>query len=327
MLTITEVSRSLKVSTRMLRYYEQQGLIRSERREGYAWRVYDEDNVNRLRLLLVLRRLRMPLKSIARILQDCDPHQAIDMLRQRAEEVSAEIRSLEAVRQVLMLFAERIGSAQDMAQRIALLGDEGLLDAVDALGLSNITLKERVIMSDWNQSEEAQWKRLNVRIVQLPPMTVAAFHYIGENCEEHAGAMAEAFIRQSGLYDVKPDSRMLGFNHPTPTQEQPVYGYEYWVSIPEELDVPAPGRKIRIPGGLYAAHAMEFPNFHEWQWLLDWVENSPEWQLEPSPEGPENMFGSLEEHLNWVWAIHHGQMDTGATKKLDLLLPVRKRVG
>ena len=50
MLTITEVTRTHAVSTRMLRYYEQQGLLRSQRREGYAYRVYDEKNIARLRL-------------------------------------------------------------------------------------------------------------------------------------------------------------------------------------------------------------------------------------------------------------------------------------
>ena len=322
MLTITEVSRSLNVSTRMLRYYEQQGLIRSERRADYAWRVYDGENVSRLRLLLMLRRLRVPLKAIAAILDDCDAGQAVEILRQRIGEVEAEMRSLEAIRQVLTLFVERIGAANAHAE---LQGDETLLAAVDALGLSNVTLKERVIMSEINRAENEQWRNLNVRIVHLPPMTVAAFHYVGENCEDHAGALAEDFIRQSRLYDAKPDSRMLGFNHPNPTRENPVYGYEYWVSIPENMAVPAPGVKKSFPGGWYAAHAIEFPNFHEWQWLLDWTEHSPEWQPAPSREGPENMFGSLEEHLNWVWAIQENRMHDGVTKKLDLLLPVRKR--
>lgn len=325
MQTITEVSRSLNVSTRMLRYYEQQGLIRSARREDYAYRVYDEENINRLRILLVLRKLRVPLKSIGQILSGCDAAQAIAVLRERVQEVEDEIRSLEAIRQALTMFVQRIGGAADAAQRVAMLGDDSLLDAVGALGLSNVTLKERVIMSDINHGENERWRSLNVRIVQLPPMTVAVFHYIGPECEDHAGAMAKDFIRSSSLYQRKPDSRMLGFNHPNPTQDNPVYGYEYWVSIPEDMDVPAPGVKKRIPGGLYAAHAMDFPNFHEWQWLLDWVENSPEWRPNPSAAGPEDMFGSLEEHLNWVWAIHHDQMDSGATKKLDLLLPIRRR--
>ncbi|MBR3765124.1 MAG: effector binding domain-containing protein, partial [Clostridia bacterium] len=127
----------------------------------------------------------------------------------------------------------------------------------------------------------------------------------------------------SGLYAVKPDSRVFGFNHPNPTREQPIYGYEYWVTIPEDMEVPAPGVKKRMDGGLYAAHCMEFPNFHEWQWLNDWAENNGEW--EGCFQGPEVMFGLLEEHLNWVYAIAHDCMDNGTTRKLDLLLPIRKK--
>lgn len=329
MTTITEVSRTLNISTRMLRYYEQQGLITSTRRADYAYRIYDEENVNRLRLILVLRKLRVPLKAIAAILSDCDAAEAVRVLQQRVTEVEGEMKSLEAVRQALEMFIERISSAAaqthalNAAQRVALLGDEGLMAAVQALGLSNSTLKEKVIMSELNQAEQEQWRKLNVRIVQLPPMTVAAFHYVGKDCEDHAGAMAEAFIRESGLYQRKPDSRMLGFNHPNPTEEQPVYGYEVWVSIPEDMDVPAPGVKKHFPGGLYAAHSIEFPNFHEWEWLNRWVDNHADWC--GRYEGPEIMFGLLEEHLNWVYAIANDCKDSGITKKLDLLLPVRKK--
>ena len=321
--TITEVSRTLNVSTRMLRYYEQQGLIASSRRADYAYRIYDEENISRLRIILVLRKLRVPLKAIAEILTDCDAAQAVSVLQARVQEIEGEVRSLAAIRDVLRLFVERIGGAADMQRRLALLGDEGILAAVQALGLSNPTLKEKVIMSEINHVEQEQWKRLNVRLVQLPEMTVAAFHYIGAEPEDHAQAMAAEFIRQSRLWDVKPDSRMFGFNHPNPTPEQPVYGYEYWITIPDDMEVPAPGVKKTMPGGLYAAHCMEFPNFHEWQWLNDWAENNPEWQ--GRYEGPEVMFGLLEEHLNWVWAAAHNAMDAGMTRKLDLLLPICRR--
>lgn len=37
--TITEVTRSFGISTRMLRYYEQLGLIQSQRVQGYSYRV------------------------------------------------------------------------------------------------------------------------------------------------------------------------------------------------------------------------------------------------------------------------------------------------
>jgi len=325
MTTITEVSRTLNVSTRMLRYYEQQGLIASSRREDYAYRVYDEENVNRLRIILVLRKLRLPLKSIAAILNGCDASQAVSVLRERVQEVEGEVRSLTAIREVLTMFIHRLSGAQSMAQRVALLGDEGLMKAVQALGLSNSTLKEKVIMSEINQAEQEQWKQLNVRILLLPPMTVAAFHYIGADPEEHVSDMASRFVQESHLYDVKPDSRMFGFNHPNPSPDKPFYGYENWITIPEDFDVPAPGVKKHFPGGLYAAHAIDFGNFHEWQWLYQWVENSPDWVGNGSPEGPENMFGGLEEHLNWVYAAHQGWPENGIPGKIDLLHPIKKR--
>lgn len=322
MLTVTEVSRQMGVSTRMLRYYEQQGLIRSTRREDYAYRIYDEENVNRLRLLLVLRRLRVPLKDVARILEDGDASGAVEVLRRRMDEVSREIRSLDAVRQLLSVLTERIAGAGSLRQRVALLADESLMSALEPLGFAKSTLKEKTIMSDIRQAEKEQWRSLNVRYVQLPPMTVAAFHYVGPDPEQHVDDMASAFVRAVRLGDVKPDSRMFGFNHPNPSETQPVYGYEVWLTIPEDMEVPAPGVKRRVPGGWYAAHTIDFPNFHEWAWLLEWAEHQSDFEPAGSPEGPENMFGCLEEHLNW---ISTRQGDDSMPIRLDLLLPIRRR--
>ena len=320
MLTITEVTRTHAVSTRMLRYYEQQGLLRSQRREGYAYRVYDEENIARLRLILVLRKLRVPLKAIAAILSSNDAEEAVGVLQARIAEIDEERRSLDAIREMLSLLAERIG-AVGAAQRIQLLGDDALLSAVNALQLSSTTLKEKTIMNDLQTTDNARWKNLNVRYVMLPKATVAAFHYFGADPEDHVGAIAEAFVRDSQLYTRKPDARMFGFNAPNPSPEREHYGYEVWLTIPEDMDVPAPGVKKTMPGGLYAAHTIDFPNFHEWQWLLEWVENNPQYTLADSGS-PEDMFGSLEEYLNWIMCAQTGD---SLPVRIDLMLPIKPR--
>ena len=69
-MTISEVSKTFCVSTRMLRYYEKAGLITSTHRVDYAYRVYEEEAVRRLQLLLILRKLRIPVKQIEQILTD-----------------------------------------------------------------------------------------------------------------------------------------------------------------------------------------------------------------------------------------------------------------
>ena len=115
---------------------------------------------------------------------------------------------------------------------------------------------------------------------------------------------------------------MFDFNHPNPSPDREHYGYEIWITIPEDLPVPAPGVKKTMPGGLYAAHTIDFPNFHEWQWLLDWAEHSEKYIPGREESSPEDMFGGLEEHLNWVYIAQEGPQDAPPLR-LDLLLPIR----
>ena len=176
-------------------------------------------------------------------------------------------------------------------------------------------------MNNLQTADDARWKSLNVRYVMLPETTVAAFHYFGAEPEDHVGKIAEAFVKESSLFTRKPDARMFGFNAPNPSPEREHYGYEIWLTIPEDMDVPAPGAKKTMPGGLYAAHTIDFPNFHEWQWLLEWAENNP--QYVPADSGaPENMFGGLEEHLNWIMCAATGD---SLPVRIDLLLPIQPR--
>lgn len=80
-MTISQVSKSLGISTRMLRYYEKAGLIESRRKEGYAYRIYDENTVCRLRRILLLRKLRIPVRQIKIILQNPNAATAVEIFR------------------------------------------------------------------------------------------------------------------------------------------------------------------------------------------------------------------------------------------------------
>ena len=80
--TISQVSKVFNLSTRALRYYEQIGLISSEKKEGYAYRVYSEDMVKRLGQIVILRKLRIPLKQISEILKSKSSSEIIETFRQ-----------------------------------------------------------------------------------------------------------------------------------------------------------------------------------------------------------------------------------------------------
>ena len=180
-------------------------------------------------------------------------------------------------------------------------------------------------MNDLNKANDNIQSKLNVRIILLPPYTVASYHYIGENPEDKAGEMMSKFIVENKLYEIKPDSRMFGFNHPNPSKDREFYGYEFWVTIPDDMEVTAPYVKKHFEGGLYVAHSISIPNFHEWGYLQKWVEENDIYTANYSELGDEIMGGLLEEHLNWIYSCHAGWPKNGIDGKIDLLFPIKKK--
>ena len=322
-MTVSEVSRTFGVSTRMLRYYESKGLIQSARRDDYAYRIYDENAVRRLQLILVFRKLRIPLKQIAVIISDVNGEAAAEILRMNIAELDGEVAALNTIRDILKAFVQKFEAGIGGQIRLDLLKDNELTEAVHILSLSKYSFKEECSMNELNNANEYLKKSFEVRPVLLPPFTVAAYQFIGENPETNAGDVVDKFIRESGLYIAKPDSRMFGFNHPNPSETRKDYGYEVWVTIPEDMEVPAPLMKKRFDGGLYLAHTIDFPEFQEWGTLIEYVNNSEKYALNFSELGEEIMGGCLEEHLNWIYSSHMGWPENGIDGKIDLLVPVR----
>ena len=99
--TIGEVSKNLGISTRMLRYYEKEGLIRSRKKENYAYRVYDEETISRLYLIIFLRKLHFSLKHIAVLLSSKDIQNIIEIFSENVHELNDEINALTTIRIIL----------------------------------------------------------------------------------------------------------------------------------------------------------------------------------------------------------------------------------
>ena len=166
----------------------------------------------------------------------------------------------------------------------------------------------------------------DVRIIYLPPATVAASHYIGDAPEHHAAAAIGRFVDESNLREIKPELRSYGFNHPNPKDETNFHGYEVWVTIPDDVEVPPPLEKKRFEGGLYAAYMIPIGMFEAWHWLWKWAEESDKYDLNTIEDGGERMHGLLEEPLLFGYParpMEHGIGDNDL--QLDLLLPIKEK--
>lgn len=269
-MTISQVSKSLGISTRMLRYYEKAGLIESRRKEGYAYRIYDENTVCRLRRILLLRKLRIPVRQIKIILQNPNAATAVEIFQKNINELDEEITALSTIREILSRFANELANATGLPLQSLLEKDDILLESIESLALVSINFKEDQTMEKLNKANISLSQPTDIRVIYLPPAAIAAAHYVGDEPENHVNTLLDGFVRENKLHKIKPDLRRYGFNHPNPVDETGYHGYEAWVTIPEDMEVPAPLIKKHFAGGLYAAHMIAFGNFNEWEQLFIW---------------------------------------------------------
>lgn len=333
LLTISQISKTFNISTRTLRYYEQIGLLPSVKAENYSYRTYDSATVLRLQQIIILRKLRIPLKEIARILKNGDSILAIEIFRNSIGEINEELTALSTIKSILLTLIERLGDAVPEKTKLDLLGDETILKVLDTLTMTKINFKEEKNMDQLNQANDSLNKLKDVRIVYIPPMTVAASHYEGADSEMHSGEMLDKFILETGLLKIKPDARHFGFNNPMPPQNagfgSPSPGYEMWVSIPEDMEVPAPLVKKHFTGGLYAAHAIHMDEFHHWGMLAQWVFNSnPDyesaWGEKRCDLHDTDADWALEEQLNFYNNVQDPDFNN-EKMQLDLLFPIKRK--
>lgn len=319
MMTISDVSKQFQISTRMLRYYEKTGLIVSTRVPDYAYRVYDEAAVRRLKQILVLRKLRIPVKQIAVILNDENQMRTLEIVQKNLAELEEEISALTTVRDILSLLVSRLDESVKKRVRLELLEDRELMEIVQVLHPPKNNLKEEYSMGELTKAEAVLESKMDIRIVYLPPAAIASYRYVGENPEDTAGAMIYTFIREAELLRIKPDFRLYGFNNPSPREGQREYGYEFWVTIPDDMEVKEPYAKKHFGGGMYAAHCIKMGDFHEWGTFTRLMQNHEEYEIDHSK--PEGMGGWMEEELNIYTNILEGKK---GCEQLDLLLAVRR---
>ncbi|MEG0359548.1 MAG: effector binding domain-containing protein [Anaerorhabdus sp.] len=321
--TITQVSKSLGISTRMLRYYEQVGLISSYKKDDYAYRMYDENMVERLKQILLLRKLRISVKQIKIILLNENALETIKIFQQNISELNEELTALSTIKEILLQFIVEISETTHLPLLQLIENNEGLMNTIDSLSIITINFKEDQMMKNLKKVNDNQ-KFNDVRILYLPPSTVAAAHHIGDDPETHSNNLIDQFVRETKLSEIKPDLRHYGFNHPNPVDETGYHGYETWVTIPPDFDVPAPLIKKEFKGGLYAAHMIHFGNFNEWEGLAEWVNNNDKYEFAGDWSDQEHMCGLLDEHLNYYSHIHLENTEP-ENMQLDLLIPVREK--
>ena len=308
--TIRQVSLDYGITRRMLCYYEDVGLLVSRRKDGYAYRVYDVDNIKRLQQIIILRKLQIPVKQIKNILNNQDAVTTIEIFKQNISELDEEIAALSVVKSILSRFVEELQEKADVRLKLDLLNDTTMLSIVNTLSFSENKIKERVMMEELNKASDTLRKFDEVQYVNLSPARAVAFNAIGREPEGDAAKPVFKWIEENNL---KGTARIYLFNiDPYPTEENPEYGMGCCATIPEGIEIPEHLYELKLPGGIYAVISdYEGDPSHGWA-KMEALLSDPKWEWEY--DGREGCRGH-EEHIE--------RADGGFI--IPVMLPVKKK--
>lgn len=112
---INEIEKLTGLSRANVRFYEKEGLL-SPRREENRYRDYDEEDLRRLRIIKVLRKLELPLEDVRKVLEgELSPSEAARQQSLRLQAQLQETRSARELCRMLELKDESISDFQPEA--------------------------------------------------------------------------------------------------------------------------------------------------------------------------------------------------------------------
>jgi len=324
--SIGQVSKAYGISVRMLRYYEQVGLVESLRNKDNEYRSYDEAARERVQQIILLRKLQIPVKQIRVILENPETAAAIDIFKESIVGLEREITALTTIKTILERFISEIESITDLRLNLDFLNEDSMRQLA-SLSLVQKNTKERLSMDDLDQAAQVLGTLRDVRVVYLPPMTVASIHCKGKNARDKSWKKLCGFVQKHKLLERKPDLRVFRFEYVNGMGEDHG-GYEIWVSIPEDFSVPRPFVRKKFLGGQFAAHTIGDNNYETMLALQHWISECGEYRYDPGLDRCEppvrdldsfgGMYLDLEEMLDFYNA-HKSLPDN----QVDLLLPVK----
>ena len=306
MLRIGEASKMYGISNRTLRYWEEAGVLTSIRADN-GYRYYDEANVTCIKHIVLLRKLKMPIADIERIFIANDYRVAADTLVKYLANLKHDTAVYHALIAIVENLITHIKTSQNLEQMFLYIETQSASIDAKPLTAPQIQLSERIMMME-------QLK--NVRIVRLPAMTVASYCAVSATPEKDCAKVFDKLVLENNLHK-RSGFRSFGFDNPSPTEGSPVYGYETWVTIPEDFDVPAPFVKKEFASGLYASISAQLNEISErWEALYKWSMQNDKY------EGDFNALWLEELTMDYEKFISDDVPDN--EKQLDLLACIKE---
>lgn len=108
LMKITDVSVMMNLSSRTLRYYEEIGILKSIRQKDNNYRYYDDDSLKRIKQIMILRNMQIPISDIIEIFRSESTAVLLQKFIDKLESIDKEVENLSQLRIVVNEFLQNI---------------------------------------------------------------------------------------------------------------------------------------------------------------------------------------------------------------------------
>lgn len=270
LIRINEVVDNFGVSSRTLRYYEEMGLLRSKHPDNKSQRYYDADALERLKQIIVLRKLQIPIKDIVTIFKSENTAALIQAFVEKLESLDTEISALSELRRLVDDFLHKmLMSGIKKISAITLLYEE------TEKRLAIVEKSELVTFEKLSEISREALRLHDVRIIRLPTMRVLTSRLETEQAED----LEENLFAKYGFMP-DPGLRNCFFRKELSGE---------WImlmKIPEDYKNATTYIDEDFSGGLYAMTTSFMADMDDTFILLrDWINRSDNYELDADSGG------------------------------------------
>jgi DNA-binding transcriptional MerR regulator/DNA gyrase inhibitor GyrI len=283
---IHEISAKLGLTSRTLRHWEEKGLFKSMRDPQSGWRIYDDEAIQHIRLVLLLRELDIPIKAVKAILESASKEIAAKVIEKQISSLNQENLAIVQRKEMLGRCLSAINSMQALQDTSCCIVNMEQALAVQIY--SPKTLKnqwEEIIMTNDSITSVA------LRIVTLPAMRAAVYNVISASPEDEA---VNKVVRWAEDENLMGTASIFGFNTTPYNPESTEYGWAACITVPEQITLPEYLKEKRLPGGLYASINSTNEVYDSWQILMRLLKESNEYEVDENRPCLEELIRSGE---------------------------------
>lgn len=143
--TIGEIAKQLNITTRAIRYYDQKGLVKPSEISDSGYRLYSENQVKQLEVIIFLKELDFSLKDIQKLLQEHNGEQLINtLLKEQIERNQKEVKRLEEQNQKISQLKSALTKSKESSNIMEVM--EIMTDEMKYRNLTRRMWKKAAIM-------------------------------------------------------------------------------------------------------------------------------------------------------------------------------------